>query len=156
MHREMRRKDRQTSTEAAIDIIQRGEYGTLATLGEDNMPYVVPLSYAYVENCIYFHCAKVGHKLDNIKINPKVSFCVVGDTKVIPDQFSTAFKSIIAFGTAEIIQDNVAKIKGLKALIEKYSPDFKVEGDEYINKDFSLTSVVKIHIEHITGKHRDE
>ncbi|MDF2891616.1 MAG: Pyridoxamine 5-phosphate oxidase-related FMN-binding [Clostridia bacterium] len=105
MHREMRRKDRQTSTEAAMDILQRGEYGILATLGENNMPYAVPLSYANVENCIYFHCAKVGHKLDNIKANSKVSFCVVGDTKVIPNQFSTSFESIIAFGTAEIIED---------------------------------------------------
>jgi nitroimidazol reductase NimA-like FMN-containing flavoprotein (pyridoxamine 5'-phosphate oxidase superfamily) len=156
MHREMRRRDRQTSTEAAMNILQRGEYGILATLGENNMPYAVPLSYAYVENCIYFHCAKVGHKLDNIKDNPKVSFCVVGDTKIIPNQFSTAFESIIAFGTAEIIEDKEEKIKGLKALIEKYSPDFKMEGDAYINKDFNLTSVVRIHIEHITGKQRDE
>jgi uncharacterized protein len=154
MYREMRRKDRQVSQEEALDILKKGEYGILSTCDEQNLPYGVPISYAYTDNCIYLHSANVGQKLDNITANPKVSFCVVGDTKVIPEEFGTAFESIIAFGTAEIVQDIKEKAKGLRALVEKYSPDFKAAGEEYIKKDFALTKVVRINLEHITGKKR--
>ncbi|OGO77114.1 MAG: MFS transporter [Clostridiales bacterium GWB2_37_7] len=156
MYREMRRKDRQVTQEEALKILKKAEYGILATSDEQNLPYGVPLSYAYEDHCIYFHCAAIGQKLDNIKVNPKVSFCVVGDTKVIPEEFGTAFESVIVFGTAEIIHDNEEKAKGLRALVDKYSPDFKAAGEEYIKKDFALTSVVRINVEHYTGKQRDK
>lgn len=156
MHREMRRKDRQTTKEFAISLLQKCEYGILATSGKDNMPYAVPISYAYADDSIFLHCAVEGHKLDNIKANPKVSFTVVGNTNVLPDKFSTAFESTVIFGNAEILQDKEEKAKGLRALVEKYSPDFKIEGEEYINRAFDATCVVRINIEHITGKQRDE
>ena len=156
MYREMRRKDRQATQEEAVQILVKGQYGILATLGEDNMPYAVPLSYAYANNCIYFHCAIEGHKLDNIKRNPKISFCVVGDTKVLPDKFSTVFESVVVFGKAELINDKVEKAKGLSILVDKYSPEFTMEGEEYINRAIDATCVVKINIEHITGKQRNE
>jgi len=156
MYREMRRKDRQLLDVDAFNILAKGEYGMLATSDMQNLPYVVPMSYVYVDNCIYLHCATEGQKLDNIKENPKVSFCVVGDTKVIPENFGTAFESIILFGKAEIIQDKQEMVKGLRALVNKYSYDYKVQGEEYINKDAGSTRVIKINIEHITGKQRDK
>jgi uncharacterized protein len=155
MYREMRRKDRQMLDADALNILVKGEHGMLATSDKQNLPYVVPMSYVYVDNCIYLHCATEGQKLDNIVENPKVSFCVVGDTKVIPEDFGTAFESVILFGTAEIVQDMEEKLKGLRALVVKYSIDFKVQGEEYIKKDFNLTRVIKINIEHMTGKQRD-
>lgn len=156
MYREMRRKDRQMLDADALNILVKGEYGMLATSDMQNLPYVVPMSYVYVDNCIYLHCATEGQKLDNIKENPKVSFCVVGDTKVIPEEFGTAFESVILFGNAEIIDDMQEKLKGLRALVEKYSLEFKVKGEEYIKKDSNKTRVIKINIEHITGKQRDK
>lgn len=156
MYREMRRKDRQMLDADALNILKKGEYGMLATCDMQSLPYVVPMSYVYVDNCIYLHCATEGQKLDNIIANPKVSFCVVGNTRVIPEAFGTAFESVILFGTAEIIQDNKEKIEGLRALVGKYSSGYKVQGEEYINKDLTLTRVIKINIEHITGKQRDK
>ena len=156
MYREMRRKDRQLSDVDALNILKKGEYGMLATSDIQNFPYVAPMSYVYVDNCIYLHCATEGQKLDNIKENAKVSFCVVGDTKVIPESFGTAFESVILFGTAEIIQDKQEMVKGLRALVAKYSSDFKALGEEYINKDSGSTRVIKINILHITGKNREE
>jgi uncharacterized protein len=156
MYREMRRKDRQMLDADALNILVKGEYGMLATSDKQNLPYVVPMSYVYADNCIYLHCATEGQKLDNIVENPKVSFCVVGDTKVIPEDFGTAFESVILFGTAEIVQDMEEKLKGLRALVVKYSIDFKVQGEEYIKKDFNKTRVIKINIEHMTGKQRDK
>lgn len=156
MYREMRRKDRKASMEEAMELLKNSEYGILATLGQDNMPYAVPLSYAYIEHSIYIHCATEGHKLDNIKANPKVSFCVVGDTELFPGDFSTNYESVVVFGIASIVEDKEEKIKGLKVLIDKYSPDFQKEGQEYINRAFAATCVIKIDIEHLSGKKRAE
>ncbi len=66
MFKEMRKKDREVLGEDIEKILTNGEYGVLATVGENGYPYTVPLSYVYQDNSIYFHCAKEGHKLDNI------------------------------------------------------------------------------------------
>lgn len=156
MHREMRRKDRQSTPEEAFELLSRGEYGILATSDGSNQPYAVPISYACADDCIYIHCAREGHKLDNIKNNQKVSFAVVGDTKVLPEKFSTSFESVVVFGKASFVEADSEKVTALKALIEKYSKDFMKEGLEYINRAAAATCVVRIDIDHITGKNRQE
>ena len=62
--------------------------GVLAVLGDGNYPYAVPLNFAYKDNKIYFHCATNGHKLDAIKKNSKVSFCVVDSEEVVDEKES--------------------------------------------------------------------
>lgn len=151
MFREMRKSTRALSEAEAYEILKNGEYGILSTQNEDGYSYGVPLSYALEGNNLYFHGAREGQKLDNIKINPKVCFTVVGATEVIPDKFSTKYESSIAFGKAEII-DGAEKSNALKLFIEKYSPQFKDAGMEYINKASSVTTIIKLTIEHLTGK----
>lgn len=153
MFREMRRQDRKMTDKEAIELLIKGEYGVLSTIGKDLYAYGVPLSYAYVDGAIYFHCANEGQKLDNINDNNKVSFCVVADTRVIPEKFTTNFESVIVFGKAQISLDD-EKRKGLLALVEKYSPDFIEKGTAYMNSDINKTTVFKIDIEHISGKAR--
>ena len=89
--------------------------------------------------------------IDNIKNHEKVSFNVVGDTEVLPSKFSTKYESVIAFGIATEI-DGEEKEMALLKLIEKYSPEFLQEGKLYISRAKDATSVMKISIEHMTGK----
>ena len=86
--REIRRKDREISTRQIIDILKKGELGVLSTVADDGQPYGTPVNYLYQNEAIYFHCAVRGLKLDNIKNNRKVSFCVVGSTVVLPSTFA--------------------------------------------------------------------
>lgn len=153
MFRDMRKKERMLPPEEAADLLERGSYGVLSTTGEDGYAYGVPLSYAYLDNSIYFHCALEGQKLDNIKNNDLVSFCVVGDTRPIPDKFSMEYESVILFGRASEVQGD-EKEKALLALVEKYSKEYITEGIEYIGRSKDKTAVIKIEIEHITGKAR--
>ncbi len=153
MFREMRKKDREVLGEDIEKILTNGEYGVLATISENGYPYTVPLSYVYQDNSIYFHCAKEGHKLDNIEKNHKVSFCVVTDTEVLPGKFSTNYKSIIAFGEAKELT-GVLKRDILFKFIEKYSQSFIEEGKRYIERAQDSAKIVEIKIEHITGKSR--
>jgi len=78
---------------------------------------------------------------------------VIGDTKVLPEKFSTNYESTIVFGKASIVEGE-EKIEGLRLIIEKYSPEFMESGMEYINRAQMATKVVKIEIDEITGKVR--
>ena len=147
----MRRKDKAMQDGAIIGLLQNGEYGVLSTVDGNEQPYGVPLNYVLINNCIYFHCALEGHKLDNLVANPKVSFCVVGRTKVLPAEFSTEFESVIVFGRASVIEGE-ERYQALNALIEKYSPEFVSEGSAYIEKFDSQTNLVRIEIQQMTGK----
>ena len=149
--REIRRKDRKISTDAAIELLAKCEYGVLSTVDSDGQPYGVPLSYAYQDNCIYFHSALAGHKIENIENNPSVSFCAIGDTNVLPSKFGTEYESVIIFGIASEIH-GTERYNALLSLLEKYSPEFIEEGKRYIDKKDKATKVIKIEIEHISGK----
>lgn len=156
MFREMRRIDKSMGNEAALELLHKGEHGVLSTIGSDGYPYGVPISYACKDDVIYFHCATEGHKLDNIAGSSKVSFCVVGDTKVIPEKFSTKYESVIVFGNASIVTNDDEKKSALLAIVKKYSPDYTESGRKYISNDFGKTKVIKMNIEHITGKKAKE
>lgn len=153
MFREMRKKQREITKEESIKVLNDGEYGILATMGENGFPYATPLSYVYCNDAIYFHCAVEGNKLDNITFNEKVSFCVVGKTKVLPEKFSTEYESTIVFGRAFKIEKE-EKIEALRAIALKYSPYFTKEALEYIERAADATCVIKIEIDRITGKAR--
>ena len=155
MFREMRRQDRKTDNEKAAAILAAGEYGILSTVGSNGYAYGIPLSYAYSKGSIYFHSATVGHKLDNIKYNDKVSFCVVGATEVIPEDFGTKYESVIVFGKASEIYDE-EKQEALMTIIKKYSSDFIENGKKYVAGSVSKAKVIKIEIEHMTGKAKND
>lgn len=151
--RDMRRNKQILSQEAAEKILREGEFGILA-LFDGNYPYAVPLNYAVEGNKIYFHCAKVGHKLDAIKNNDKVSFCVVDRHDVIAEEFTTYFTSIIAFGTIKIVEDNADpdKLRGLELLADKYSSTASAERREKELSRLNALFVPVMTIEHLTGK----
>lgn len=153
MFKEMRRKDRAIENYDSLEILKNCDYGILSTVDKNGYPYGVPLSYVYMNNSLYFHSATIGNKLDNILYNNKVSFCVVGQTSVLPDKFSTKYESVVFFGTATEVVD-VEKNEALLELLNKYSPDFIEQGKVYIKNAGSVTKVIKITIDHITGKAR--
>lgn len=147
----MRRSDKALSDDAVIKILQEGEYGVLSTVDAEGQPYGVPLNYALKGSNIYFHCALTGHKLDNLLANEKVSFCVVGHSKVVPADFTSEFASVIVTGTAEEIYAE-EKYEALVSLIEKYCAEFVEEGRRYIEKLDSETAAVALRIDSMTGK----
>lgn len=101
---------------------------------------------------IVFHCARTGHKIDALTANPRVSFCVIDQDEVIPEEFATYYKSVIAFGTAHFVEDAEDKRRLLTALGAKYSPGLDTEAQEEIDRFIKATCVVAIEIEHLSGK----
>ena len=151
MFKEMRRKKKQMDEARARTLLETGEYGILATQGEEGYPYALPLNYTVIGDALYFHCAPTGHKLDNIRHNERVSFCVVSQAEILAKEFSTRFKSVVVFGRAVEVKGE-EKEAALLALIHRFSPEFLKEGKAYIKKAGAKTCVVKIQMESITGK----
>ena len=149
----MRRVDRQMTEAEAKELLERGEFGILATVDSTGQPYGVPLNYVYFNDAVYFHCALIGKKLNDIAANPQVCFTVVGNTQVLPDKFATNYESVMVFGAAAIVEESDRNAM-FEALIQKYSAAFIEAGHAYIEKFQAATQVVKISVAQITGKRR--
>lgn len=153
MFREMRRKRQAISLEESIAVLMRGTSGVLAVSGDNGYPYAVPISYAYYGTHIYFHCAKAGHKLDAIKRNHKASFCVIDKDEVIPEEYTSYFRSVIVFGTIRIIENEQEKRSAIEKLVLKYAfEDDANHRKTSIDKEWEALCMLEMTIEHLTGK----
>lgn len=150
--KEMRRFKQKMNEEEILEILDRNTHGVLSVVDEP-YPYAVPVSYVREQSWIYFHCAKSGQKLDAILKNPHVCFCVVDDDTIVPEEFTTYFKSVIVFGKAEVIQDEAEKVKAFYALADKYSKNIeKSKTDKEIEGSKDAALIIKIQIEEMSGK----
>ena len=82
-----------------------------------------------------------------------MSFCVVCDTEILPEQFSTRYQSVIVFGEINELSEN-DKEKVLLKVVEKFSPEFTEKGVNYIKAAKGRARVFELKIERITGKSR--
>ncbi len=166
----MRRKDREMSIDFAYDVIDKSQFGTFATTDKDGNPYCIPVSAVRKDDTIYFHCAKIGTKIDNIKNNSNVCMSFVGDIhvpvefntnshsegsgRVSDTRFTTEYESAVVFGTASEVEDDDEKLLALRLISLKYTPDDMPYFDAYVSSSIKITNVVKVTIEHITGKRK--
>ena len=153
MFREMRRKRQMLADDVTEAILRDATSGVLSVSGDDGYPYGVPISFAYAGGKIYFHSAREGHKIDAIRKNEKVSFCVIAQDKIVAERFTTYFRSVIATGKARIIHDEREKMRAIELIADKYSPTESEESKrEEIEKGFSHLCMIEMTIEHLTGK----
>ena len=149
---QIRRQDRLLEKEKAISLLKNGEYGVLSMQDEENGAYGVPINYVWnKKNSIYIHCAPEGRKLHCIKRCNTVSFCIIGKTHIISNQFTTEYESIILKCRAYIGLNEEERINALHLLIEKYSPNDKVIGNQYAQKSFHRTEIIRLDIEEASG-----
>lgn len=153
MFREIRRKKQQLTMEESIDILKKGTSGVLALCGDEDYPYAVPISYVYEDSKLYFHGAKSGHKIDAIQRQEKASFCVIAQDEVVPEKYTTLFRSVIAFGRIRILEEEAEIRKAIQTLAVKYYPDDTEAGRQNeIERAWKNLCMMELSVEHITGK----
>ena len=152
MFRKMRRFKQLLPNEIAVEILERNTGGTLALLGDEDYPYAVPISYVYADGKIYFHSAKSGHKIDAIKKHEKASFSVIDKDQIVPEEYTTYFRSVIAFGKIRLVEDmdEVRKIATILAM--KYSADYAEGIPAEIDSSIKNMAIIELDIEHMTAK----
>ena len=150
----IRRQDRLLDEAHAWELLLAGEYGVLSMSTEQG-GYGVPVNYAVAEDIIYIHCAPQGRKLQAIASDGRVSFCVVGHKRIVPEEFTTEFESVIVTGQAHIVKDDAQRTKALQLIVEKYSPDHIDEGLRAIERSLHRTTIIAIRIETYSGKKKE-
>lgn len=152
MTQPMRRKRQALSAEACADILTHETHGVLA-LGGGDYPYAVPLSYVYSDGVLFFHCAREGMKLDRARQDNRASFTVVAEDHVVPEAYTTYYRSVICFGQLAEIMDDDEKRAAIEALGRKYAPHESADHlAEEIRRHWSALCILKLTPERITGK----
>ena len=157
MFREMLRKKQALSLEECKEILKTETRGVLSVMGENGYPYGMPMNHFYNETdgCLYFHCGKKGHRLDALKENDKVSFCVYDKGCRRENEWAWNVKSVIVFGRMDVLSD--AKL--IMDICEKLSYKF-TNDKEYIEKEIARhahrTLLLVLTPEHICGKTVEE
>lgn len=157
MFRELRRKRQALSRADCEAVLSRGTSGVLALAGDDGYPYAVPLSYLYEDGKLLFHCAREGHKIDAVARCDKASFCVIDQDRVVPEEYTTYFRSVIAFGRIRVIGDDGERRAAVERLALKYHPGDTWENrNRYIDKEWAPLCMLEMTVEHLSGKQATE
>lgn len=153
MFQVMRRSRQALSWQETEEILRRGTSGVLALARAEGDPYAVPLSYVYTQGILYFHCAKVGHKLESIRRCEKASFCVVDRDEIKPEAYTTYYRSAIAFGRVRILESEEEKRRAIEQLSQKYHPmDTPAHRKAVIDREYAPLCMLAFTVEHMTGK----
>ncbi len=153
MFRELVRKKQQLSYGECIEILKNEMRGVLAVQGDNGYPYALPIDYWYQEadGKIYFHSGKTGHKMDALRKNDKVSFCVYDQGTRREGEWALNIRSVIAFGRISLIEEPDKVVDICRSLSYKYTQD-SAYIEEEIRKYASGTVLMEMTVEHMTGK----
>ena len=153
MFRGMRRFKQQISEEECIRVLREQPRGVLSMIGDGGYPYGIPLDHWYSEkdNRLYFHCAKVGHKIDAITACDRVSYCVMDEGFRRDGEWALNINSVIVFGRIRIVEDEEKKRKICTNLVRKFTDD-----EAFLQKELTYAyprvNCLELTIEHMTGK----
>jgi nitroimidazol reductase NimA-like FMN-containing flavoprotein (pyridoxamine 5'-phosphate oxidase superfamily) len=149
-HGKMRRKDREITDRSEIDAIIRSAKVMRIALADGDMPFLVPVFYAYDGTALYFHSAHAGAKIEIMKRNNNICFEISIDHSIIENEvacdFEARHRTVIGIGKAVFVQDEAEKLKALDSIVALFSE----KTFEYTN--FRGATVVRIDIGSVKGK----
>jgi uncharacterized protein len=152
----VRKKEREITDKKEIEaIIQKAEVCRLG-MAVDNMPYVVPVNYGYDGKYLYIHCSRQGRKLDMIRKNKRVCFEISVDAEIRNRDkpacdWSTAYRSVIGYGDAYIIDDFDQKKQALDVIMAHYAGEAAAPF-EYRRSSVENVGIIKIAVLSFCGK----
>ena len=132
MFRELVRQNKKLPMEDCVSVLKSETRGVLSVQGDDGYPYGMPMNHFYnaEDGCIYFHCGKVGHRLDALRRCDKVSFCVYDQGYRNEGEWAYNVKSVIAFGRMELIEDMEQIVRITRLLSLKF-----IQDEEHIRRE---------------------
>ena len=120
---------------------------------DNGLPYVLPFNYGYKNNHIYIHCASTGKKIEVLRKNPKVCFEIEQIAGIVKNdracKWETTYRSIVGYGTIEILTDFADKQKGLEILMSHHGAP---ELNDFEKQKVDSVIILKLHIDAVTGK----
>ena len=155
---QLRRVDKLMPDERALETLQNGFCGRLATMGEDGYPYCVPLLYVWMDGELYVHNTRArGHLRANVDREPRVCFEMDEAGEVFPyGRFecdsTLAFRSVIVFGRIRVAEELETKQRFFERLMAKYGKSDWGERPKGFFPRIDQITLYAITIERMTGK----
>jgi nitroimidazol reductase NimA-like FMN-containing flavoprotein (pyridoxamine 5'-phosphate oxidase superfamily) len=149
--RRMRRDDRELTDPAAVDAILRAGEVLYLAMTDHGAPYVVPVNYGWDGRNVWIHCAEEGLKLEILAADPRVSFAVASEVRVVPGKacgWTCRFRSVVGFGAATLVIGEEERLRGLAEVVSHYS-----HAPETIKtRQAKGCAILRVDVESITGK----
>ena len=153
----MRRAKQQLPPEACLEVLERGTSGVLALNDpESGYPYQVPLSYGYRSGKLTFHGAKVGHKIDLLHADCRASFTVIDQDEIVPEQYTTRYRSVTCTGTLRLVEDASEMRDELMFMAERFYPGHDDEATAEIERFVDACAVLVLELDGVVGKENTE
>ena len=151
--RPLARKNKELPLQDCLALLRSEKRGVLSVIGDGGYPYGTPMNHFYndEDGKLYFHCGRLGHRLDSLHANDKASFCCIEQGAPIPDDWALQVKSVIAFGRIEIIDDR-EKVYDIAARLSRRFTDDEEYIAEEIRRSGPGTLLLAMTIDHICGK----
>jgi len=150
---QMRRKEKEITNRDAIDQIIHNSLICHLSCSLNDQPYVVPLSFGYDGNAVYFHTAREGKKNDILSVNPHVCLGFEHEIQILPDpdlacRWTFHYQSVIATGIAKAVTHPKDRLYAIKQIMLHFSD----EDWEISEKELSRTTIWQVILTEITGK----
>lgn len=135
-------------------IILSCEVCNLAMVDQENKPYVIPMNFGYKQDVIYLHSSQNGKKVDILKNNPKVavSFSTGHElrwqSEKVACSYSMKYKSVLASGNVEFVEDREEKIAALDVIMENYAK----QSFKYSEPSLKEVLVFKVLVNKLEGR----
>ncbi len=148
----MRRHDKQINDREEIEAIIRQSSVCHLAMSRDNEPYLVPLSFGYRDNTLYFHSAREGKKISLLRGNPRVCFAFSLDGGLtrgpVACEWGVRYRSVIGTGRARFIDNSEEKVAALDVIMQQYAPGEHA----YAASSVANTLVFAVDIDSLCGK----
>lgn len=127
MHKISQEKRLCTDDKRIDQFLRQARTGYLG-LTDEEIPYVVPLNFIWMNEALYFHGAAQGRKIDLIHANPNCCFTISEEygtmVSPIPAKTDTAYMSVMLFGVLETVTDLKEATTAMQAMLDKYVPGY--------------------------------
>jgi nitroimidazol reductase NimA-like FMN-containing flavoprotein (pyridoxamine 5'-phosphate oxidase superfamily) len=150
---EMRRKDKLVTDRAWMEqVLRDGWLASVALASPDGDPYVLPIGYGYEDGVLYRHGAASGMKNDMIAANPRASFNVCADVKLVRgavgEDFTAQYRSVTGFGEMTAVTGTEEKNRALAVLMRQCGGPH----EDISDKRAASVWVAKLVVHEMTGK----
>lgn len=149
----MRKSNQEIRDPAILEgILSNAKICRVAML-DGERPYLLPFNYGYRDRCIYIHSATEGKKIDLLRKHPFVCFEIEDSVRVIPADkvcdWATLYRSVVGYGTVEIVEDHRGKVEGLKVIMAQHGAKRELEFEP---RNLNRMVILKLTISSMTGK----
>ncbi len=149
----MRRKDKEINEPEEIQgVLRKGQVCRLG-LVDGARAYIVPMNFGYADNCLYFHSAREGKKVDLLQAGGLVCFEVdLGHELKSGERgcdWTMHFQSVVGYGRVTFLETDAEKRKGLEIIMAQYAPDTRWE---FTDQDVHRVLVFELRIDELSGK----